>query len=176
MNLICRKARPSDSEALTNYLEQLSVNSRSRFGPHPFDNKTVDLICNKNYKGYRAYICLDMNDIVGYIVVVKGYIEGDRERYSNYSIQYNKETDFTLAPSVADKYQSKGVGTKLYLFVENELIKKGTQKIILWGGVQLSNKKAVRFYQKQKFKVLGEFRHNNMDNLDMVKLLDQQQD
>jgi ribosomal protein S18 acetylase RimI-like enzyme len=45
------------------------------------------------------------------------------------------------------------------------------KKIVLWGGVQENNQPAVQFYLKNGFQIKGSFRHNNMDNFDMLKEL-----
>ena len=88
-----------------------------------------------------------------------------------HSIQLDFEKDFIFAPSVADAYQSKGIGTILLSFVESELRKYGAEKIILWGGVQKRNKRAVHYYLKNGFITLGEFWYDKMENLDMIKYL-----
>jgi ribosomal protein S18 acetylase RimI-like enzyme len=41
------------------------------------------------------------------------------------------------------------------------------KRIILWGGVQMNNKIAVNYYNKNGFKTLGQFAYNG-DNYDMI--------
>lgn len=36
-----RKLTPGDFNALSNYLQQLSPQTKKRFGPHPFDEPSV---------------------------------------------------------------------------------------------------------------------------------------
>lgn len=165
----CSLIGPSDAEALTMYFDGLSDETKNRFGPHPFDIDTVAAICNHAYRNYQAFVCTDDATIAAYTVVAKGYIEADRKRYEGYDFYIDDRHDCTLAPSVADAYQSKGLGSKLYVFVEEALRKQGVRKIVLWGGVQLLNDRAVRFYQKHRFRTLGQFHHDGMENLDMVK-------
>ena len=74
--------------------------------------------------------------------------------------------DFTIAPSVADHYQSKGIGSKMLQFVIDDIKAKGAKRLVLWGGVQKTNVKAIRFYSKFGFNTLGEFDYNGL-NLDM---------
>lgn len=167
----CRKITPQDNQVLFEYFEKLSTETKKKFGPHPFDKQTITSICNGSYRNYIAYICLHDDKVIAYTVVIRGYTEGEEYRYPNYPIERNYETDYTLAPSVADDYQSQGIGSLMYNFVEDELRRLGAKKIALWGGVQLENKKAVRFYQKYGFETLGEFEYNGLQNLDMVKRL-----
>jgi GNAT superfamily N-acetyltransferase len=171
MQVTFRKVKPKDVLPLKQYFDNLSSTTKSRFGPHPFDLQTTEAICKQEYSSYQAFICLDKSNIIAYAVVFKGYTEGERYRFKQYSIKPNQEKDYTLAPSVADAYQSKGIGTSLFDYIEAELRKQGAEKIVLWGGVQLTNQRAVRFYLKHGFRTLGEFDHNGLDNLDMVKYL-----
>ena len=56
----------------------------------------------------------------------------------------------------------------MYKHIENDLRQKGVNRIVLWGGVQATNEKAVNFYKKHGFIELGHFEHNG-SNVDMVK-------
>lgn len=46
-------------------------------------------------------------------------------------------------------------------------MKGGTKRIILWGGVQAGNEKAVSYYLKHGFRTVGQFEHNG-NNYDMI--------
>jgi GNAT superfamily N-acetyltransferase len=77
--------------------------------------------------------------------------EGELKRFAQYPIRLNLAIDYIFAPSVVDAHQSQGIGTVLLSFVESELRKLGLENIILWGGVQQRNQKAVQFYKKKWF-------------------------
>ena len=115
-----------------------------------------------------AYVAVDQDKIMAYAIVLRGYTRGEHHRYQAYEGELNEQTDYTLAPSVADACQSQGIGSALYQYVEQELRKIGAQKIVLWGGVQLSNQRAVRFYLKHGFRTLAQFEYQGT-NLDMAK-------
>ncbi len=166
-----RKVKPEDTGPLTTYFQQLSQETKSYFAPHPIDTDVLSSICRENYLGYRAFVCLKDGLIIAYVVVKTHLSQGALSRFSKYPIQLDPESDAIIAPSVADAVQSQGIGSVLLSFVEGELKKSGTKKIILWGGVQLRNQRAVRYYLKNGFRTLGEFRHDGLDNLDMVKYL-----
>ncbi|MEM6844939.1 MAG: GNAT family N-acetyltransferase [Bacteroidota bacterium] len=168
----CRRVNSKDIESIEEYFKQLSPETESYFAPHAFDINTIASICHENHHDYRAFICSTNNSVAAYFVVKKSLSEEEANRFSKYPIRRSKESDYVLAPSVADAFQSQGIGSTLFSHVETELRKLGAEKIILWGGVQLRNQRAVRFYLKNGFRTLGEFHHNDLDNLDMVKYLD----
>lgn len=45
----------------------------------------------------------------------------------------------------------------------------GKKRIILWGGVLKDNVQAIGFYKKVGFKSVGEFTHNGLNKIDMIK-------
>lgn len=165
-----RAILPTDTSALFRYFESLSPETRRRFGPHDFDEATARTICHGQMEKCVAYVGLEEEQIIAYAIVLQGYTLGDYNRYLHYELSMDNEKDFTLAPSVADEWQSKGVGSQLYHFVEEQLRMRGAQKIVLWGGVQLSNQRAVRFYLKHGFRTLAQFEYQGT-NLDMVHRL-----
>ncbi|KAA3625839.1 MAG: GNAT family N-acetyltransferase [Bacteroidetes bacterium] len=167
----CKKAAPEDIEKLFQYFNKLSGETKSYFAPHPFDFETITSICHRSYQDYQSFVCIKNEIIIAYAVVKNGLTEGELNRFAKYSIRINEESDYILAPSVADAFQSQGVGSLLLSFVESELRNQGAKKIILWGGVQLRNERAVKYYLKNGFRTLGEFWHDDLDNLDMVKYL-----
>lgn len=169
-DMTCRGLTNGDEERFFNYLLGLSSETRSRFAPHPFDIEHVAKICSDDLDNCYGYITLYKEEVVAYIVAKKGYNQGELPRFSNYDFEIQQDNDYTLAPSVADSFQSKGVGNLLYQYVEKRLIEFGAKKLILWGGVQCSNQKAVNFYIKQGFLELGRFEYFG-ENIDMVKYL-----
>jgi diamine N-acetyltransferase len=91
----------------------------------------------------------------------------DADRLNSYGLALNYTTCFSFTPSVADHWQSHDIGKALFNFILSDLKTKGIKKIILWGGVQEDNKKAVNFYTKAGFKTLGTFEYNG-SNFDML--------
>jgi GNAT superfamily N-acetyltransferase len=63
------------------------------------------------------------------------------------------------------------VGTAMLNFILEYLRLNSIQRIILWGGVQADNEKAVQYYLKNHFPILGEFEYNGR-NYDMMYKLD----
>ena len=50
----------------------------------------------------------------------------------------------------------------------SDLKRKGYKNLVLWGGVQATNYRAVHFYKKLGFQTIGSFWHDGKDNFDMV--------
>ncbi len=157
-----------DLENLFDYLQRLSADTKKKFGPHPFDKQTIiDFYKNTNqHLGYVAEVFLT-KEIIAYFIIKIGFLEHDRFRLQSYGLILDNSTDSTFAPSVSDLWQSYGIGNELLNFIKSDLKAKGITRIILWGGVQSENEKALNYYKRNGFKELGEF-ENNGHNYDMI--------
>ncbi|MFZ4549052.1 MAG: GNAT family N-acetyltransferase [Bacteroidales bacterium] len=166
--VILKHLQPDDFDKLTHYLQNLQPETTRRFGPHSFDRQTIDGLF-ENTNSFRGYIALDIetDEVVAYSIIKTGFLEHDGPRLRSYGLTLDAATDCTFAPSVADAWQSMGLGNSLFLFVLSDLQTLGIKRIILWGGVQCSNTRAVNYYHKNGFKTLGQFEYNG-ENYDMV--------
>lgn len=165
--VLLRKLSSSDFDKLFIYLENLSVETKKLFGPHSFDKHQI----NEFYKdsSHLGYIAEDFEtaDFVAYSIIKIGYLEHDRIRLESYGLELNNKTDCTFAPSVADQWQSFGIGNALLQFILPDLKNMQIKRIILWGGVQISNDKAVSYYKRNMFEIKGQFYYNG-ENYDMA--------
>lgn len=166
----CRPIRPDDLSELIRYFGYLSETTRSFFGPHPFDEWTLQAICHGSYEGCMAFVVVEDHAIIGYAVTKRGYSEGEWYRFPSYAIAMDAERHFLFAPSISDAHQSKGIGGVLLNAVEKYLQSFGATHLVLWGGVQTRNQRAVRYYEKHGFLKVGQFHHEGLDNWDMVKM------
>jgi diamine N-acetyltransferase len=162
-----------DEENLFQYLYHLSPESRSRFGPHPFNRETVHTICQTLPGDTHRFIAQQVSTgfIVAYFLVKQGMIDFDRERYAARQQYFNNAATVTYAPSVADAWQSTGLGTAMNCYIEHELSEAGVRTVILWGGVQATNEKAINYYKKMGYQYQASFWHDGKDNYDMLKAL-----
>lgn len=160
---------PNDYDALYVYIGNLGEETIRRYGPHPFDKESTFKFQTET-EGLTTYIAVEpsTNRVIAYFLIVAPYVDFDKERLKTYEIEWNSSSDCTFAPSVADDWQSSGLGQVLFDFMKADLISKGKKRIILWGGVQSDNEKAVKFYKKNEFIKFGSFYFNNMDNDDML--------
>lgn len=171
-NVLLRKLTSDDFDSLAGYLQNLGPETVRRFGPHGFDKQSISDLY-QNPEEYYAYIALDTETsaIIAYSVIKTGYLEHDGYRLQSYGLTPDGKTDCTFAPSVADLWQSQGVGNSLFQFILNDLKTKGIKRIILWGGVQSDNTRAVNYYLKNGFKLVGRFEYNG-PNDDMILVIE----
>jgi GNAT superfamily N-acetyltransferase len=167
-----RHLQPNDAAALFNYFNELSAETRQRFAPHPFDwNTCVQLCCQPPGDEFRFIAeYAELSAITAYGIIKRGYLWHDANRLSNYGLLLSNQSDCTFAPSVGDAWQSSGLGSKLFEYILQQIKPMNFRRIILWGGVKSDNEKAVRYYQKYGFRILGEFEYNGK-NYDMIKEL-----
>lgn len=168
-----RLLEKNDAAALFGYLQQLSGESKSRFGPHAFDAVTINDICDHLPEDTERYIAIDETSgkIIAYMLVKNGMIEWDRQRYAGWGCQLDENTTVTFAPSVADEWQCCGLGSAIYAVIESHLKRRNVQNVVLWAGVQATNTKALAFYSKWSYQLMGSFCHEGKDNYDMLKKL-----
>jgi diamine N-acetyltransferase len=163
-----RKLDSEDFSSLSYYLSQLSPETVKWFGPHGFDMASI-VELYKNSGIYFAYLAIDTekSEIIAYSIIKRGYLEHDSFRLQSYGLTLNANTDCTFAPSVADAWQSLGVGNSMFRFILSDLKSAHFKRIILWGGVQADNCRAVNYYKKNGFLELGEFEYTGR-NYDMI--------
>ena len=166
-----RKAVPEDAGKLCEYFDGLSLNTKQYFAPHRFDFVTLEKLLNDT-TAHILYIATDQNttEIIGYCVVRKGYLEHDSPRLSSLGLNLDHQTDCTLAPSLADRYQHIGIGRRFHQYISEDVKVQSYKRIILWGGVQANNHSAVRFYERLGYQHIGKFEYYGM-NYDMVLYL-----
>jgi len=168
-----RQLEKPDEEALFAYLNGLSAESRSRFGPHPFDRETVHGICRNLPDDVLRFVAVPPDNVlVAYLLVKCGMLPEDRRRYEALGLFFDEETTCTFAPSVADAWQGSGLGNALFGHVLEALRPYPFRRLVLWGGVQASNQRARNYYARNGFEAVGHFWHNDKDNVDMVRRLD----
>ncbi len=155
---------------LETYLCNLGHNTRSYFGPHAFDTASLSRFYEDPMN--RAYIATNENRIVAYAILRQGFLQHDAPRLFSYGLQLNQDTDVSFAPSVADDWQGRGLGKEVFYYILNDLSKGNVTRLILWGGVQTANQRAIRYYQQLGFRTLGYFEYHGW-NADMVYELPQ---
>jgi diamine N-acetyltransferase len=166
--VLLRRLKSDDFDKLFDYLHHLGPETKKRFGPHMFDKKSI-IDFYENAGKHRGYIAQDTGtlEIIAYSIIKIGYLEHDSSRLRSYGLTLDNKTDCAFAPSVADQWQSIGLGNSLFNFILSNLKTNKTKRIILWGGVQCDNYKAVNFYIKNGFRTLGQFEYNGL-NYDMI--------
>ncbi|MFH1119061.1 MAG: GNAT family N-acetyltransferase [Bacteroidota bacterium] len=162
------KFEPTFGSRLLGYLSGLSGESKSRFGPHPFTADGINGILNVR-SGVTGYIGIDVlsGKIIAYSLVKQGFVEHDERRYEGYGILPDSSAVCSYAPSVHDDWQGTGLGSSMLGFALDDIRRFHFNLMVLWGGVQASNTRALKFYLKQGFIMAGTFVHNG-ENIDMM--------
>ncbi len=169
-----RPLERSDAAILGPYFLGLSEETRRRYGPHPFDQATADLLCaNLNYADTIRWIATISHaggeQVIAYFILVPGIAEAERKRYTALGITLDTAQDCTLAPSVADAYQNTGLGSRLMAHLKEVARRMGRRWMVLMGGVFVANERAVHFYEKHGFRKVGGFENSpGMPSYDMI--------
>lgn len=176
--LCVRPLAPEDVDRLGGYFTGLSDATQALYRPHEFTHAVAAELCSRIEEDPTLRMVAVTQDrapaaIVGYFLLNCEIADSDSQRYAGYGIALDARTDCRFAPSVADRYQSTGLGSLLMppcLAVAQRL---GYQRMILLGGVYMTNARAVRFYTKNGFRQVGEFslRGHGPDSYDMILTL-----
>lgn len=172
-----RVLRDDDAEPLGRYFLSLSEDTRRRYGPHPFTQQEADKICaGLDYNRDLRFVALPRREgpaeIVAYFILYLGVKDGDRRRYEARGMPLDDATDCTLAPSVADGHQEQGLGSAIMVKVMDAARRLGRKRMVLSGGVQATNARAIHFYDKFGFRRVGDFEtKGNLNNHDMIMKL-----
>jgi len=174
-----RPTTTQDAKTLGEYFLGLSEQTKSTFGPHPFNQTTADKFCAEiNLMDTIRFIGLvpreTQDQVIAYFILQMGIPEYELTRYQQLGITLNPLTDCLVAPSVADAYQNQGVGSITMLYLFDSARSMGRKHILLMGGVYMSNKRAVHFYQKMGFIIAGTFLPSwdeEQPSYDMYKVL-----
>lgn len=155
---LVRPLESSDVEPLTAYFLGLSQDTRRRYGPHPFDRATAEALCAAagDPETTRFIAVLpgpEGDEIIAYMILTRAIWDGDRRRYGDTL----GDACGCIAPSVADAYQSQGIGAQMARHVIAAARALGLHRAILMGGVQAANYRARRLYARLGFRRVGDF-------------------
>ena len=167
--IVFRPLTKDDSVPFGIFLDSLSEGTRKRFGPHPINSEEAKNICdNLNYAEMLRLVGINLNkEVVGYVILSFLLRESQMARYENYGIHLIPGPDACMALVIADRYQNKGIGTKMLLKTLELARSLGSRIIIWWQGTQVANTRAIHTYQKLGFKKNAEFERYGTINCDM---------
>ena len=168
-----RPLRSGDALILGRYFLGLSHETTRVYGPHPFNQQTADRLCD-DLDSTRTLRMLGIVDgkasveVIAYFIVHFGIYESDAKRYLKHGMSLDATDDCELAPSVADAYQSRGVGSLVMGYLLSLLRQLGRRRLALVGGVRGDNPRAIYFYEKFGFVKVGEFQSRDVVSYDMI--------
>ena len=169
---ILRKVSACDSEPLSQYFESLSAKTRKKYGPHPFTKEfAVELCTRKHDSAIRYVLTLAENKrFVGYFILEFQMSEELLNRYREQGIDLSDGKNPLFAPSIADDYQNTGLASLAMPDLIKAAKNLGAKSLVLMGGTQATNKRAIAFYEKFGFKHVCEF-ETKVLNYDMWLVL-----
>ena len=164
-----RLLRSDDDDALGVYFDGLSEATRGVYGPHPFSSDHARLLCAEiDRTSLLTFLAIVDDEVTAYFLLQLGVRDGDRKRYAEHGPPLVDDDTCTFAPSVADAFQERGVGSAMMPLVLGTARQLGRRCIVLWGGVRGDNPRARHFYEKFGFRHVGHFSAGGLDNHDMI--------
>ena len=162
-----RLLEKDDFKALGSFFLGLSSETRSRFAPHPLDEEYAIKLCRELKSDTANRFVLSADEVlIGYFILDPLIPGHESERYRNYNIELLSWKDCIFAPCLTDAYQDKGLGGKAMPYLMDICYRKGYRSLVLLGGTQESNARALQFYRKFGFKVCGGYQ-TTVFNMDM---------
>lgn len=152
-----RPLKSRDRVLLGQYFEQLGAETRRRFGPHPLTTDYADALCTSPETDCHRLVLCTANRICGYVILDLRTYPEDYQRYQSYGIELCAGLDAMLAPSVADDLQGKGLASQMMPCLFDFARQLQVRNLILMGGTQQGNDKAIRLYKTAGFIEVGQF-------------------
>ena len=151
-----RLLRAEDAPVLTAFFASLSEETKTRFGPHPLDAQTAVVLCNSAEEDPAdRFVLADHDMIAGYFILDPLIPLHEAERYRGYGIKLQDNKDCMFAPCIADAYQDQGLAGVSMNYILRHCRLKDYRSLVLLGGTQESNPRAIHFYEKFGFELRG---------------------
>ncbi|MFE5685347.1 GNAT family N-acetyltransferase [Streptomyces sp. NPDC056512] len=162
----------ADAEHLAGFLEGLSPESRRLSTFDGYDLAAARELCDAIARYDKLRLVLEDESsarLVGLFELSLALTAGDIARFRAAGIHLSEQTDCRFGPTLADAYQGSGVGSLVLPLVMEAVRRLGRTRVILWGGVLADNPRALRFYEKNGFQLVGPFTGpDGTPSLDMI--------
>lgn len=173
--VVFRPLARTDADRLAGFLSDLSPETRRL---SPFDGyglATARELCDAIARYDKLRLVLDeeaSGRVVGLLEFSLDLHPGDIVRYRESGIHLTP-ADCRFGVTLADDYQGRGVGTRVFPLVTDVARRFGKKRIILLGGVFADNARAIRHYRRNGFQPAGSFTGaDGARSLDMILDLD----
>ncbi len=163
-----RELTANDTNTLTSFIKSLSTQTKDFYDE--YNNNSAKEMCDAigKYDKLR-YVIEGEEGIVGIVEFSLDFTEGDIKRYLDYGIKINKIEDCRFGICLKDDMQGRGVGDLVFEKVREILQSLGKKRVILWGGVLKVNTNAIKYYNNNGFRLVGEYSNKDGDKcLDMI--------
>lgn len=159
-----------DELPLAEYFASLSEDTKRRFQPHPLTAESAAEIARSPLGTSIRTILLDGAKVIGYFILETAMSPHEAGRFAAHGIGLVSGKDVLFAPSMLDDYQNKGLASEVMPILIDFLKRKNFRSLVLMGGTQETNSRAIAFYEKFGFVKFGGY-HTEMFNHDMRLIL-----
>jgi GNAT superfamily N-acetyltransferase len=159
--VVLRSLRADDTDRLAAYFEALTPATTTRFQPHPLTREQAGILCGAvdgAVDGAESVLRLVLehdNGVIGYFILELTVRSDDAARYAAQGITLEAGRDLLFAPSVADAWQDRGLSSLALPHLIALARQAGARSLVLMGGTQATNARAIRFYEKFGFEHRG---------------------
>jgi GNAT superfamily N-acetyltransferase len=167
---VLRPLEERDEDALADFLDGLSPATQDLYDvDEPKVHATEMCEAIDRLDKLRFVLEDSRGSIQGLCELSFGLPEGDRERFRIHGLELQPGGDVRFGACLADPIQGHGVGPRLWAKIEEVARGFGCSRVLLWGGVYVSNDRARRFYRRVGFTEVGRFtRHDARECIDMI--------
>lgn len=148
-----RWLRPTDADPLFGYFEALPAESKHFFGPHHFDRVTAELMCQSPPSHWRILVAESDGRIVAYFILSLEVGAEDLARMPS----VEPATTACVAPSVLPEARGTGLAVAMMHRLFERARQEGRTHAVLMGGMSVTNERALAYYYKCGFTVIGEW-------------------
>lgn len=164
-----RPLEATDEAALASYFGNLSEDSKRRFQPHPLTAVAARDLCGAAGGPFR-FVVEHLGGIVAYFILDPNLSDHEMGRYRECGIELSPGRDFLFAPSVLDTHQNAGLASLAMPHLMEHARRHGARSLVLMGGTQATNPRAIAFYEKFGFERFGGYQ-TDVFNHDMRRVL-----
>lgn len=154
-HLVLRPLSRHDAAALSSYFDALSPASKRRFQPHPLTPEMAEALCAADAAATRRFVIEAGGRLIAYFILEPDMAVHEAARYEPFGISLKSGQDFLFAPSVADEHQGQGIASLAMPHLISEARRHGARSLVLMGGTQATNARAIAFYEKFGFRRFG---------------------
>ncbi|MGW4379070.1 GNAT family N-acetyltransferase [Kitasatospora sp. NPDC004531] len=149
----------SDAARLADFLGALSAGTRRFSTFDGYDLPHAQELCDAIARYDKLRLVLEdaaSRRIAGLLEFSLALVPSDLARYRAAGLRLAEGADCRFGLTLADDCQNRGLGTLVLPLVLDVARQLGRSRIILWGGVRADNHRAVRYYEKNGFRRVGE--------------------
>lgn len=164
--------RPSEEAALASFFDGLSSRTKQFYSVTDPLTEARDR-CSAIARYDKLRLLLREGGLVVALVEFSfDLVTTDIDRFVRYGVTLHPGRDCRWGLCVSDEWQGRGVGKALAAPSFDLARRFGRDRVILWGGVQVANVAAVRYYGKGGFTAIGQFTNAaGIDSIDMLRTL-----